>query len=186
MTAEEQAFHHPGQDVSPTAMSSNMSKLPALPPLPTLKGDDSMSKTLLQQQLQHHQASMPGALSNFHRMQELQMQQQMQLHQQQQQAAAAAQQQQQQQQQQQMPTVSAQPQQMQQAHAIHYVTKIRNRFSAEPDTYRSGFECQFVQNFSLTYYQSQVLLEDPAYLSEGTERNKRSSGTSFSTVRRSP
>jgi hypothetical protein len=37
-----------------------------------------------------------------------------------------------------MPTVSAQPQQMQQAHAIHYVTKIRNRFSAEPETYRLG------------------------------------------------
>ena len=31
---------------------------------------------------------------------------------------------------------STQPGQMQQAHAIHYVTKIRNRFSAEPDTYR--------------------------------------------------
>lgn len=30
-----------------------------------------------------------------------------------------------------------QPGQMQQAHAIHYVTKIRNRFSSEPDTYRS-------------------------------------------------
>jgi histone deacetylase complex regulatory component SIN3 len=29
-----------------------------------------------------------------------------------------------------------QPGQMQQAHAIHYVTKIRNRFSTEPDTYR--------------------------------------------------
>ena len=27
---------------------------------------------------------------------------------------------------------------MQQAHAIHYVTKIRNRFSTEPDTYRYG------------------------------------------------
>lgn len=27
--------------------------------------------------------------------------------------------------------------QLQQAHAIHYVTKIRNRFSTEPDTYRS-------------------------------------------------
>ena len=30
-----------------------------------------------------------------------------------------------------------QPGQMQQAHAIHYVTKIRNRFASEPDTYRS-------------------------------------------------
>lgn len=30
----------------------------------------------------------------------------------------------------------SQPGQMQQAHAIHYVTKIRNRFSNEPDTYR--------------------------------------------------
>lgn len=29
------------------------------------------------------------------------------------------------------------PQQMQQVHAIHYVTKIRNRFSNQPDTYRS-------------------------------------------------
>jgi hypothetical protein len=28
------------------------------------------------------------------------------------------------------------PQQMQQQHAIQYVTTIRNRFSAEPDTYR--------------------------------------------------
>lgn len=152
LTAEEQAFHHPGQDVSPTAMSSNMPKLPGLPPLPTLKGDDPISKTLLQQQLQHQQASMPGALSNFHRMQELQMQQQMQLHQQQQQQAAAAAAAQQQQQQQQMPPVSAQPQQMQQAHAIHYVTKIRNRFSAEPDTYRSGFPCQFVSECSVTVH----------------------------------
>jgi paired amphipathic helix protein Sin3a len=32
--------------------------------------------------------------------------------------------------------LAGQPQQMQQAHAIHYVTKIRNRFSDQPDTYR--------------------------------------------------
>eukprot|EP01036_Dinobryon_divergens_P031604 gene31604-41036_t len=137
LTAEEQAFHHPGQDVSPTASASNIPKLPGLPPLPSLKGDDQINKSLLQQQLQHQQASLPGALTNFHRMQEMQMQQQMQMHQQQQAAAAAVAHQQQQQQQQHMPTVSAQPQQMQQAHAIHYVTKIRNRFSAEPETYRS-------------------------------------------------
>lgn len=34
------------------------------------------------------------------------------------------------------PAPTGQPGQMQQAHAIHYVTKIRNRFSNEPDTYR--------------------------------------------------
>lgn len=34
------------------------------------------------------------------------------------------------------PAGQQQPGQMQQAHAIHYVTKIRNRFSTEPDTYR--------------------------------------------------
>lgn len=32
--------------------------------------------------------------------------------------------------------VAVPPQQMQQAHAIHYVTKIRSRFSNEPETYR--------------------------------------------------
>lgn len=36
----------------------------------------------------------------------------------------------------QAPTPVSQPGQMQQAHAIHYVTKIRNRFQNEPDTYR--------------------------------------------------
>jgi histone deacetylase complex regulatory component SIN3 len=40
-----------------------------------------------------------------------------------------------------------QPGQMQQAHAIHYVTKIRNRFSTEPDTYR--YACASVTDLSL-------------------------------------
>lgn len=35
-----------------------------------------------------------------------------------------------------MPSTSPPPGQMQQAHAFHYVTKIRDRFTNEPETYR--------------------------------------------------
>jgi hypothetical protein len=44
---------------------------------------------------------------------------------------------------------------MQQAHAIHYVTKIRNRFSTEPDTYRYDF----TDNFAFLLVRAVVMPE---------------------------
>mmetsp|Transcript_18797 Transcript_18797/g.25908 ORF Transcript_18797/g.25908 Transcript_18797/m.25908 type:complete len:511 (+) Transcript_18797:67-1599(+) len=144
LTAEEQAFNYPGQEISPAASSSIMSKNLFPPALPTLQLKDEATRAL---QLQQQQAGGNNVNANnaaFFNQQQQQQMQQFQLHQMQMQqqaavaaAAAAAQQQQQQQPVQQMQGANAQPQQMQQAHAIHYVTKIRNRFSAEPETYRS-------------------------------------------------
>jgi len=94
------------------------------------------------------------------------------------------------------PAQQQQPGQMQQAHAIHYVTKIRNRFSTEPDTYRlqtvsSSLLCllgnRLTEPVSLLLFRcAQVVPKDPAHVPERAEGDQRGAGAGVAALRRPP